>query len=303
VFWVFEVYLKSSEVKKIPEAIVGLVAKIIGKKRFGRALVFSARSIDVNLHKSGLLQIGAGTNVYLENGSEQFFIKNILVPLLQNNPGPVLFDVGANVGNYTLALNEQLPGAKIYSFEPVAKTFEQLELNVGGKSNTFNIGFGSVPGKAFLYNTVDTGASELSTTHKEILSDIFKSTEEIAAIEFETDTIDNFCLKNKIEKIDFLKIDVEGNELSVLKGAEKMLANGGIKLIQFEINAHNIYARVFLRDFYLLLKDFEFFRLTADGMISLGDYKPINEIFTAQNMLAIHHTIVDQINGKYICKI
>jgi len=300
---VFEVYLKSSEVKKIPEAIVGLVAKIIGKKRFGRALVFSARSIDVNLHKSGLLQVGAGTNVYLENGSEQFFIKNILAPLLQNKAAPVLFDVGANVGNYTSALWEQFPGAKIFSFEPVEKTFNQLKLNVDNKTNVFNVGFGSAPGKAVLYNSVNTTASELSTTHKEILNDIFKSTDEIAAIEFETDSIDNFCQKNKIEEIDFLKIDVEGNELSVLQGASKMLADGGIKIIQFEINAHNIYARVFLRDFYLLLKDFEFFRLKADGMVSLGEYRPINEIFTAQNMLAIHKTIADQIDGKYIFKI
>ena len=79
-----------------------------------------------------------------------------------------------------------------------------------------------------------------------------------------------------------------------------MLAGDAIKIIQFEINAHNIYARVFLRDFYMLLKDFEFFRLKADGMVSLGEYKPINEIFTAQNIAAIHKTVVPQIDKKFI---
>jgi len=289
--------------KRAPGIFIRFLSKIIGRKRFGRALVYSARSINVNLHKSGLLQVGAGTNVYLENGSEQFFIKNTLAPLLKNIHQPVLFDVGANVGNYTRSLIEEIPRAKIYSFEPVEKTFNELKANVVGKSTTVNIGFGSTPGKAVLYNTVNTSTSELSTTHKEILSDIFKSTDEITAIEFETDTIDNFASKNKIEKIDFLKIDVEGNELSVLKGAEKMLAGGGINIIQFEINAHNIYARVFLRDFYILLKDFEFFRLKADGMVSLGEYKPINEIFTAQNIAAIHKTVVPQIDSKFIFRI
>jgi FkbM family methyltransferase len=289
--------------KRAPGVFIRFLSNIIGRQRFGRALVYGARSINVNLHKSGLLQVGAGTNVYLENGSEQFFIKNILAPLLKNIDQPVLFDVGANVGNYTKSLIEEIPKAKIYSFEPVEKTFNELKANVQGKSTAVNIGFGSSPGKAVLYNTVNTSTSELSTTHKEILSDIFKSTDEITAIEFETDTIDNFASKNQIEKIDFIKIDVEGNELSVLKGAEKMLAGDPIRIIQFEINAHNIYARVFLRDFYMLLKDFEFFRLKADGMVSLGEYKPINEIFTAQNIAAIHKTVVPQIDSKFIFRI
>ncbi|HZY37872.1 MAG TPA: FkbM family methyltransferase [Mucilaginibacter sp.] len=286
--------------KKAATIFIRIISKIVGEKNLGRAFVYGAKSTNVNLHVSGLLQVGAGTTVHLENGSEQFFIKNILAPLLKKVNQPVLFDVGANVGNYTRSLNEQLPGAKIFSFEPVEKTFNELKVNVEGKSNPVNIGFGSAPGKAILYNTVNTNASELSTTHKEILNDIFKSTGEIAAIEFETDTIDLFCSKNGIDKIDFLKIDVEGNELSVLRGAEKMLAADGIKIIQFEINAHNIYARVFLRDFYLLLKDFEFFRLKTDGMMSLGEHKPINEIFTAQNIAAIHKTVVPHIDSQYI---
>ena len=198
--------------KRAPGVFIRFLSNVIGRQRFGRALVYGARSINVNLHKSGLLQVGAGTNVYLENGSEQFFIKNILAPLLKNIDQPVLFDVGANVGNYTKSLIEEIPRAKIYSFEPVEKTFNELKANVHGKSTAVNIGFGSVPGKSVLYNTVNTSTSELSTTHKEILSDIFKSTDEITAIEFETDTIDSFAPKNKIEKIDFLKIDVEGNE-------------------------------------------------------------------------------------------
>lgn len=286
--------------KKLPDALIGFVARIVGKKRFGRALVYSAKAINVNLHKSGLLQVGAGTNVYLENGSEQFFIKSILAPLLNGIEKPVLFDVGANIGNYTSALHEQFPAAEIYAFEPVENTFNQLRSNISDKANAFNIGFGSFAGKSVIYNTGEDNASELSTTHKEILHDIFKSDDVVTEIAFDVDTIDSFCHQQGIGSIDFLKIDVEGNELSVLKGASQMLTNEKIKLIQFEINAHNVYARVFLRDYYLLLTDFEFFRLRPDGMVQMGEYRPINEIFTAQNIAAIHRSVVNQLDKRFL---
>ena len=52
----------------------------------------------------------------------------------------------------------------------------------------------------------------------------------------ETVTIDQYCQKNSIEEIDLLKIDVQGNEIKVLKGAERMLAKNKIKLIFTEIS-------------------------------------------------------------------
>ncbi len=286
--------------KKILSTFIWMTSRIIGRKNLERLLIYCAKSINTNLHQHGLLQIGAGTGVYLENGSEVFFIKNILTEQFKNDKSPLFFDVGANIGNYTLSLRENITNADIYAFEPVKETFEQLENNVGDKAKLYNIGFGSLPGKGLLYNTLNTTVSEIATTHKDILLDIFKSLGEIVAIDFEIDTIDNFCSSNKIKAIDFLKIDVEGNELQVLKGASAMLANNAIKIIQFEFNTHNVYSRVFLRDFYLLLKDFEFYRLKKDGMVSLGNYNPVNEIFTAQNIIAAHKSVSNSIDSKYL---
>jgi len=286
--------------KKTLTAVIRMISKIIGRKNLEKLLVYSAKSINVNLHQHGLLQIGAGTGIYLENGSELFFIKNILAGQFKNNKSPLFFDVGANIGNYTLALRENITNANIYAFEPVKQTFEQLENRVGDNAKLFNIGFGNLPGKGLLYNVLNTTVSEIATTHKDILLDVFKSSDDIEAIEFEVDTIDNFCSSNNIRAIDFLKIDVEGNELPVLQGASTMLENNAIKIIQFEFNTHNVYSRVFLRDFYLLLKDFEFYRLKKDGMVSLGEYNPANEIFTAQNLVAIHKTALPGIYGNYI---
>jgi FkbM family methyltransferase len=285
--------------KKLLSVVIWMISKLVGRRNFEKFIIFSAKSINTNLHQHGLLQIGAGTGVHLENGSELFFIKNILAKRFENTKEVRCFDVGANVGNYSIALKEHIKNAEVYAFEPVRKTFEQLRTNVGDSVNAYNIGFGNLPGKGILYNTVDTMHSEITTSHKNVLTEIFKSSGEVTAIEFEVDTIDNFCRSNDIKTIDFLKIDVEGDELQVLQGASTMLANKAIPIIQFEFNTHNIYARVFLYDFYLLLKDFDFYRLNQKWLVYLGKYNASNEIFTAQNIIAVHRTLPLNIDHKY----
>lgn len=282
--------------KNLLIAFINLISKITGKKNLERILVFCAKSINTNLHMHGLLQIGAGTGVYLENGSELFFIKNILSNQLCSEKQPILFDIGANIGHYSLMLKFNITNATIYSFEPVEEAFLELEKNLGSKSKTYNIGFGASTGKQVLYNTT---ISEITTSHKEVLSDIFDITD-FKTIEFEVDTIDNFCTSNNIKIIDFLKIDVEGNEFFILQGASNMLTNKNIKFIQFEFNTHNVYSRIYLRDFYLLLKDFDFYRLNQNSLVFLGDYNPANEIFTAQNIVAVRKDLSTAIDEKYV---
>ena len=64
----------------------------------------------------------------------------------------------------------------------------------------------------------------------------FKKVEDFCEISVQTQTLDNFCSNINIDNIDVLKIDTEGNELNVLKGAEKLLSEGKIKLIYVEIS-------------------------------------------------------------------
>lgn len=286
--------------KKTASALIWLLSKIVGKKNLQRASIFTAKSLGANLHEHGLLQIGASTNVYLDNGREFLFLNHTIAKLFANNENPVFFDVGANIGDYTIAINKNIPHARIFSFEPVLITFEQLAKNVGSKAHLYNIGLGDTPGKGLMFNSANETISEVATMYKDALVEVFKNINEIESVEFDIDTIDNFCSANNIRNIDFLKIDVEGNELAVLQGASKMLANEGIQVIQFEFNSHNVYSRVFLRDFYLLLKSFHFYRLGQNGLVGLGNYNPINEIFTFQNIIAIHKNLSLQMDKKYL---
>ena len=65
----------------------------------------------------------------------------------------------------------------------------------------------------------------------------FKKVEGYVEIDVQTQSIDNFCLENNINCIDLLKLDTEGNEFNVLKGAEKFLSENKIKVIYTEISA------------------------------------------------------------------
>jgi FkbM family methyltransferase len=287
--------------KNILSAFILLVSKIVGKKNLEKFLIFSAKSINVNLHVHGLVQIGGLGGYHQQIISEQFFIGKILPGLLQNEIKPIFFDVGANVGNYSLALRRKFPDAGIYSFEPVKNTFDLLYQNTIQHNITINnIGFSDESGTGIIYNTVNKTHTEFASLYKDVFSEVFKIDDTVATTEFQMDTMDNFCTNWNISKIDFLKIDVEGHELAVLKGASNSLLNRQIKVIQFEFNSHNVYSRVFLRDFYSILNDFEFYRLLTNGVIKLGSYNAVNEIFSLQNIIAIHKTLSPGVIDKFV---
>jgi len=106
-------------------------------------------------------------------------------------------------------------------------------------------------------------------------------------------TLDKFCKESRIEKINYLKLDVEGNEMEVLKGAQDLLKADAVDFIQFEFGGADIDARVFLRDFVNLLKGrFNIFRIVKDGLRPLN-YSEFFEIFVTTNFLAASKRLKD----------
>lgn len=106
--------------------------------------------------------------------------------------------------------------------------------------------------------------------------------------------LDQYCKDNAIDHIDFIKIDTEGHELSVLRGCEQLIYDHNLKVVQFEFNEMNVMSRSFLRDFYSILAGFSFYRLRQDGLLSLGKYNTRNEIFKFQNIIAVCPTLSDR---------
>ena len=103
-----------------------------------------------------------------------------------------------------------------------------------------------------------------------------------------TKTLDGFCAEHDIQEIGYLKIDVEGHELSVLRGAQGMLSKKRVRFVQFEFGEANIDSRTFMRDFFELLgADFEFYRIVSDGLYKVSTYHSNLEVFATINYLAV----------------
>jgi FkbM family methyltransferase len=102
-------------------------------------------------------------------------------------------------------------------------------------------------------------------------------------------TLDRFCADEGLERIHFLKLDVEGHELSVLRGASTMLDAGRVNAIQFEFGCADLESRTFFRDFFYLLSGrYRLYRVLQNGLYPIDRYKETYEVFKrATNYLAL----------------
>jgi FkbM family methyltransferase len=148
-----------------------------------------------------------------------------------------IFDIGAHIGQSAREFRMRFPAADIYCFEPVPSTFRKLCANIGSseKIRTFPLAFGSSPGSADVILQPDSSNNSLQNTAKPPLPEGSR-TERV-----DIDTLDDFCHAHDISQIDYLKIDTEGYDLEVLKGAEDIMRRRCVTFIQTEagMNPYN----------------------------------------------------------------
>ena len=169
---------------------------------------------------------------------------------------PMLFDVGANVGQTVKDFNEVFGNATIHAFEPSPDTFEILKNNTADVKNLhlWNYGVGSSTGDMLLNEYIHSNTNSFLDIHKADDKNLKKQTL------VKTTTVDKFSEDHGIQKIDVLKIDTEGFELEVFKGAEKSFIAGKIGLLFFEIrfrNSHDDMPKFDELWNYALKRDFE----------------------------------------------
>jgi FkbM family methyltransferase len=195
----------------------------------------------------------------------------------------VIFDVGANVGGWSREVARIWPDATIYAFEPSRTTFaEYVEATTGLNVRPVHAALGDCRDLVTLHAV--PGESALSSLYeRDLIVQGLKMTEVETVDQI---TLDSYCEDAGIEHIDLLKIDAEGHDLMVLRGAQGLIDSGRIDLIQFEFGGANIDSRTFLRDFVRLLEPrYRISRLVTDGLEPL-DYTELEEIFTTANFLA-----------------
>jgi FkbM family methyltransferase len=151
---------------------------------------------------------------------------------LQEKSLETVFDVGANVGQTAKLITQHFPDSTIYSFEPVPRTFDLLTERMKPFANVkpVNIAFGEQAGQAEILTTPLCETNTLLVNRRQKKAS--DTEEEMVTVNI--DTVDRFCLQKDIQSINLLKVDTEGFEINVLKGAEKLLKEGKIDYILAE---------------------------------------------------------------------
>lgn len=231
-----------------------------------------------------LNKINNDDNANMFTNGEYYWLKNEILN------SEVVFDVGANVGDWTklcLNLNKKI---FVHCFEPSKFTFGLLKTKLINFENVVlnNIALGSINGLQLLHSMGD-GFGTNSIYQRTGIDIEQKITEQINIV-----TLDQYCLSNNIAKIDILKIDVEGHELEVLNGARKLLSNGNIKSIQFEYGGTYIDAKILLKDIFELLipLGYKIYKIYPNKLKNVKKYEQIYENFKYSNWVAIKNNLL-----------
>lgn len=206
------------------------------------------------------------------------------------NPGQALtlFDVGGHIGEWTASALDLCPTAAVHAFEP-SEQHRFLFLQAHGKNPRVKLvpcALSATEGQATLFR--DRSVSGLASLTKRKLDhkNIEMNIEETVSMQ----TLDAYCAANGIAHIDILKIDVEGHELDVLAGANRMLTNRSVSIVQFEFGGANIDTRTYLRDFFDLFETvgYDLYIIRSGGRLARIDrYREFLEQFVTTNYLAV----------------
>ena len=200
-------------------------------------------------------------------------------------PRGVLVDVGANAGHYAKLLKTISPDSTVYAFEPHPRTFKRMAAHLSGLDiRTINKALSAQPGTLPLFDFANSDGSTQASLGREAVAFY---TDSVTRHDVEVTTIDDFIESENIARIALLKIDTEGFDLDVLKGASRALAADRIDVIQFEFIPADVARRIFLRDFFEILPRHRIHRLMAGGELMPLSYDVKHEIFVTQNLVAI----------------
>lgn len=170
--------------------------------------------------------------------------------LLGQTPNPILFDVGANVGQTTRAMLDQFPSPRIYAFEPSPATFRELQRALGQRAGVTLVpaALGDQEG------TLPFNVTSEYSVNDSLLSPAWQG--QVSVVDVRVESVDGYCARNGIQGIDLLKIDAQGYDLHVLRGARTMLSEKRIALFACESNHAHLYeGQPALRDLLAFAED------------------------------------------------
>jgi len=239
---------------------------------------------------------------YIANYTLQHSFENEILKILKNEKKLVIFDVGCYRGVFTKTMLNLVEKRKykFYLFD-INKNVKKYIASLLKLRNVYynEIALSNKNGIAnYYYNSFfESAGSSLSSivkndakwnfSRKLIFKILFQSSKDFIKYQVSTITLDNFIKKNEIQSIDVLKIDIEGSEYELLKGAKATLKNNKVKIILVEIiGKKNLYDKKekkilnFLKKRnYTLIKKANTLSISLFSNIKGGDYLFINNSY------------------------
>ncbi len=196
--------------------------------------------------------------------------------------GDIIFDIGANIGWYSISMSKCFPNSKIYSFEPLKKTYENLQRNVklneASSIYIHNFGFAEENKVLKFYSSPNTSVSNSAIN--------ITGEADAITVECEVRKMDDFIDENKLS-VDFVKCDVEGAELFVYKGAMQTLEKNQPIVFTEMLRKWSAKFGYHPNDIINLFRELGYLCFCSE-MSKLKKIEEVTEVTTATNFFFLH---------------
>ena len=254
--------------------IVYALGALLGRRRFvlfSRALWMASR-FDV-------------PNDPTTNG--ELLLQSAVVKGLGTADTPVIFDVGANTGQWSMLLLRTLQRhhgtrVELHVFEPSPAAFHALQENLSSARPSIRLTANQLAVSSFSGYSDFSIVTPMSQVNALIALELSAVSE---TIKVSCVTLDDYCSRQGLLGVHFVKIDTEGNDFRVLQGAEGLLAHGRLDFLQFEYNHRWIAFRTYLKDVFDFIEPFPYAigKLTPKGVEFYDRWHPDLERFIEGN--------------------
>lgn len=219
--------------------------------------------------------------------------QRIVQTAARGDKSQIVFDVGANVGQSVTTYRALFPEARIHAFEPLPKAYRQLLLaaDAAGNTQVNQLALHDASGvRPFCSNR---GGANQTSSFLPPAEDVRHGYPAHAyqlekMIEVHVNTLDAYCEEHGIEHIDVLKMDTQGTELDVLRGAERMLSKRAITLAYIEVVFTNHYVgNAMYHDIaaFLAERGYDLFRIYQQHYGTAGRHIGGDAVFIERSIL------------------